>query len=87
MSPSSDESETIDVCSPHITKNPFGDMNVLDIPIEIVDDFSDLSSIDVTVTEVQGPPVCLFTPLSDEDQVSSALKFSLIQLQILGLEI
>ena len=32
MPPSSDESETIDVCSPYITnKNPLGDMNVLDI--------------------------------------------------------
>ena len=68
MPPSSDESETIDVCGPYISNNnPFGDMNVLDIPIEIVDDLNDLNSIDVTVTEVQGPPACFFTPLTDED--------------------
>ena len=79
MPPSSDESETIDVCSPYITdKNPFGDMDVLDIPIEIVDDLNDLNSVDVTVTEVQGPPACFFTPLTDEDWVCAALKFSLV---------
>ena len=80
MPPSSDESDTVDVCGPEIskTKNPFGDMNVFDIPIEIVDDFNDISGVDVTVTEVQGPPICLFTPLSDEDWVSVAIKFSLV---------
>ena len=48
------------------------------IPIKIVDNLNDLNSIDVTVTEVQGPPACFFTPLTDEDQVCAALKFSLV---------
>ena len=39
---------------------------------------SDLNSVDVTVTEVQGPPACFFTPLTDEDWVCTALKFSLV---------
>ena len=43
-------------------------MSVEDIPIEIVDDLNDLTGDDdVKVTEVQGPLVCVFCPLSDED--------------------
>ena len=60
------------------TRTLFGDMNVFDIPIEVVDDFNDISGVDVTVMEVQGPPICLFTSLSDEDQVSMALKLNLV---------
>ena len=62
MPPSSDESETIDVA---VERNPFGDMNVDEILIEIVDDLNNESGVDVTVTAVEEPPVCLFTPVCD----------------------
>ena len=79
MPPSSDESKTVDVVGFDVSKNPFGDMNVEDIPIQIVDDLNDLTGDDdVKVTEVQAPPVCLFCPLSDEDHVCAAMKFSLV---------
>ena len=71
--------ETIDVVGTEVCNNLFGDMNVEDIPIEIVDDLNDLTGHDdIRVTEVQGPPVCLFCPLSDEDHVLAAMKFSLV---------
>ena len=41
MPPSLDESKTIDVVGSEVCNNPFGDMNVEDIPIEIVDDLND----------------------------------------------
>ena len=59
MPPSSDESETIDDGGTECSNNPFGDMNVEDIPIEIVDDLNDLTGDEVMVTEVEEPPyVC-----------------------------
>ena len=72
---SSDDSETIDVELDN-PRNPFGDMDVNDIPIEIVDNLNDESN--VTVTKVDPPPVCLFTPISDQDCVKATLKFSLV---------
>ena len=78
MAPSSNESKTIGVGGTECNSNPFGDMNVEDIPIEIVDDFNDLTGDEVMVTEVEEPPVCAFSPLSDEDHVCMALKFSLV---------
>ena len=78
MAPSSDKSETIDVGTEEIPNNPFSDMNVDEIPIEIVDDLNDVSDVDVTVTTVEVPPVCVFTPLNDEECVIAALKFSLV---------
>ena len=78
MAPSSNESKTIGVGGTECNSNPFGDMNVEDIPIEIVDDFNDLTGDEVMVTEVEEPPVCVFSPLSDEDCVCVALKFSLV---------
>ena len=56
MAPSSDEPETIDVGTEEIPKNPFGNFNVDDIPIEIVDDLNDLSDDDVIVTATEAPP-------------------------------
>ena len=56
MALSSDESETIDVDTEEIPSNPFSNMNVDDIPIEIVDDLNDLSDDDVTVTATEPPP-------------------------------
>ena len=73
---SSDDSETIDVVGLDNPRNPFSDMDVNDIPIEIVDNLNDKS--DVTVTKVDPPPVCLFTPISDQDCVKAALKFSFV---------
>ena len=55
MALSSDESETIDVGTEEIPNNPFSNMNVDDIPIEIVDDLNDLSDGDVTVTATEAP--------------------------------
>ena len=75
MAPSSDESETIDV---GVERNSFGDMNVNEVPIEIVDDLNNESGVDVTITVVEEPPLCLFTPVSDEDHIVAAMKFSLI---------
>ena len=77
MPPSSVELEMIDVGSESIN-NPFSEMNVDEIPIEIVDDLNYASGVDVTVTQVEAPPVYLFTPISDEDCVSAAFKFSLV---------
>ena len=56
MPPSSDESETIDVGTEEIPNNPFGDMDVDQILIEILDDLNDLSDDDVTVTATEVPP-------------------------------
>ena len=52
---SSDESETIDVGIEEIPNNPFGDMGVDQILIEIVGDLNDLSDDDVTVTATEAP--------------------------------
>ena len=75
MPPSSDESEAIDV---GVKRNPFGDMNVNEILIEIVDDLNNESGVDVTVTAVEEPLVCLFMPVCDDDHVVAAMKFSLV---------
>ena len=48
------------------------------IPIEIVDDLNNENGVDVTVTAVEEPPVCHFTPVCDDDCIAAALKFSLV---------
>ena len=78
MPPSSVKSETIDVGTEDFQRNPFSEMNINDIPIEIVDDLNDVSDVDVMVTTVEAPPVCIFSPLNDEECVIAALKFSLV---------
>ena len=75
MPPSSEESETIDV---GVEMNPFGDMNVNEILIEIVDDLNNESGVDVTVKAVEQPPVCLFMPVCNDNCVVAAMKFCLV---------
>ena len=53
---SSDESDTICVGTEEIPYNPFGNMDVDQILIEIIDDLNDLSDDDVTVTATEAPP-------------------------------
>ena len=45
---------TIDVVGLDVPNNPFGDMDVNDIPIEIVDNFNDES--DLAFTQIQHCP-------------------------------
>ena len=85
----SDESSTIDVgteCSqPNAgTRNPWGDMDINDIPIEIVDDLIFSGDEETTFTDEldiiknsKAPPV-MFNPLTLEDCQIAALKFSLV---------
>ena len=65
---SSDDSSSIDVGTEVLSPvNPWGDMDVQDIPIEIVDHFSDtednLQVVD-SIQKTQG----IFKPLTDEDR-------------------
>ena len=70
---SSDESETLDVC---VELNPWGDILVSEIPIEIVDNFNESSSTS-QVEQVEDAPVVYFTPLNDEDRIVAGLRFNL----------
>ena len=65
---SSDDSSTIDVGTEKVPSpiNPWGDMNVKNIPIEIVDCFSDMED-EIGVTEVSKGLKILFNPLNDEE--------------------
>ena len=89
---SSDESSTIDVGtefsqpnSPYSgVRNPWGDMDINDIPIEIVDDlifsgdeesmFTD--ELDI-IKKSKAPPI-MFNPLTVDDHQIATLKFSLV---------
>ena len=68
---SSDESSTtstIDVCIESVAPaNPWGDMDVKDIPIEIVDHFSD-SEDSVLVYDSTAKTQVIFEPLTDDDR-------------------
>ena len=77
---SSDESSTIDVGIEIQPKNPFGDIDVDMIPIEIVDNLNDttITAIEEIITSVDDAPLCLYNPLTDEDHIIAALKFSLV---------
>ena len=76
---SSDESSTIDVgCEPMPSPiHPWGDMNVQDIPLEIVDHFSD-SETEIVITNVSNKPSVIFKPLTYEDHKFAAVKFNLV---------
>ena len=76
---SSDDSSTIDVATETVPSpiNPWGDMNVKNIPIEIVDCFSDKED-EIGVTDVSRGPKILFNPLNDEGQQVAAMKFNLV---------
>ena len=77
MPPSSDESETIDV-GLESSENPFGDMNVDEIPIEIVDDLLDTTN-DLHVTRVNNNTTQLiYRLLNDDDRHIAALHFNLV---------
>ena len=87
MPPSSDESSTIDVGTDEIisgagkmNKNPWGDMDARDIPIEIVDDLHEIDSDsdDIVVYESTPSSSFVFNPLSDEDRRIAAMKFNLV---------
>ena len=71
---SSDESETLDV---GIEPNPWGEIPVSEIPIEIVDNLNESSST-TQVEKVDAAPVVYFTPLNDEDGIVAGLRFNLV---------
>ena len=78
---SSDDSSTtstIDVGIESVAPvNPWGDMDVKDIPIEIVDHFSD-SEDSVQVYDSTPKTQVIFKPLTDDDRQIAALKFNLV---------
>ena len=76
---SSDESSTMDVGYKPMPSpiNPWGDMNVDEIPLEIVDHFSD-SEQEVIITDVIKKASVTFRPLSCDDRKIVAMKFSLV---------
>ena len=57
--------------------NPWGNMNVDEIPLEIVDHFSD-SEQEVIITDVNKRGSVIFNPLSSDDRKIVALKFNLV---------
>ena len=78
---SSDESSTIDVgyeCEqPPSPINPWGNMNVDEIPLKIVDHFSD-SEQEVIITDVNKRASVFFNPLSSDDRKIVPLKFNFV---------
>ena len=76
---SSDESSTIDVGTeaPPSPINPWGEMDVNKIPIEIVDHFSDMEE-DVIISESSSKECIHFNPLTDYERKVAALKFNLV---------
>ena len=82
MPVSSDESATIDIISTSEKgfNNPWGNMDVNEIPIEIVSDLNDTAD-DVKSVALEGvykAPPTYFNPLTDADHKLAALKFNLI---------
>ena len=83
MPVSSDESETIDVVNDRINDrniNPWGDIPVDDIPIEIVDNLHNDTDGDSScdLIDVQTPPPMVFNPLMDEEGKLAGVKFFLV---------
>ena len=87
MPHSSDESSTIDVGTDEIISgagksntNPWGDMDVKDIPIEIVNDLHehDSNRDDTVMYELTPSSSFVFHPLCDEDRRIAAMKFNLV---------
>ena len=76
---SSDESSTIYVGYEQMPSpiNPWGNMNVDKIPLEIVDHFSN-SEHDVIITDVIKKASVIFNPLSGDDRKITAMKFNLV---------
>ena len=87
MPHSSDESSTIDVGTYEIISgagksntNPWGDMDVKDIPIEIVNDLHECNSNsdDTVMHELTPSSSSVFNLLCDEDRRIAAMKFNLV---------
>ena len=78
----SDESATIDVTSTsdQVFNNPWGTMDVNDIPIEIVSDLNDTQDDvkSVAIDGVEKAPLTYFHQLTDADHKLAGLKFSLV---------
>ena len=77
---SSDDSSTctINVSTEALSPvNPWGNMDIQDIPIEIVDHFSDLEE-SVHVVDSMHKSLFSFKPLTDEDRQICALEFNLV---------
>ena len=81
MPPSSDESERINVGTNDL-QNVFGNINVDEIQIEIVDDLMNSTEYDsddtIILTGTKQSVDFYFNPLNDEDRHLAALKFSLV---------
>ena len=75
---SSDDSFSLDVSKYDKDNNPWGEMDVNQIPIEIVDQKVDLDSGDVEITGENKGKEVRFLPLNHLEWKSAALKFSLI---------
>ena len=78
---SSDESSTIDIGSEIVTdeiSNPWGDMEVDNIPIEIVDNLNFSEDDEPKIMGTLKGAEILFWPLSDDEHVVAALKFNLV---------
>ena len=77
---SSDELSSIDVGTEAPSRvNPWGDMNVPDIPIEIVDHLSDIEcDEDATTVQRTDKTPLYFKPMNDDDRKIAALKFNLV---------
>ena len=82
MPVSSDESETIDVGHEMALGKVFGDLNVDDIPIQIVDDLMNSTEQDSDDTIIMTDGAQLvdvhFNPPNEQDRCAAALKFSLV---------
>ena len=82
MPVSSDESETINVGHEMALGKVFGDLNVDDIPIQIVDDLMNSTEQDsddtIIMTDGAQPVDVCFNPLNDLYRCAAALKFSLV---------
>ena len=77
---SSDESETIDVGTENFvdfTRNPWGELDVNNIPIKIVDDLHETGDSELTITLQEKSEEPRYLPLNEEDCRIVGLKFGL----------
>ena len=74
-----DDSETIDVGNERAEAvlNPWGDLNVDEIPIEIVDDLHQTGDSDLTIVGEESQNEHQFIPLNNDDHKQVGLKFGL----------
>ena len=78
---SSDESSTKDVSTeadvPPSPTNPWGDININNIPIQIVNHLRDMED-EMIITDVTKKPSVYFKPLTGDDRKVAAMKFNLV---------